>query len=87
MPIFLAFIAIFLISLVVYHTTQSFKLAMGLPVSIYIAGIGYYFFTAKSHQALNNEIQLLFFFGVPMVIFASLLAPYIYIKYFKTDEA
>lgn len=87
MIIFLAFIAIFLISLGIYHATQSFKFATGIPLAIYIIGIAYYFFTSHNHQAIHREIQLLFFFGTPMVFFASLLAPYIYIKYFSNNEA
>jgi len=86
MIIFLAFTAIFLIGLIVYHITKSFKLAIGAPLAMYIAGILYYFFTSQSHQALQREVQLLFFFGTPMVFFASLLAPYIYIKYFNNSE-
>lgn len=86
MIIFLAFTAIFLVGLAIYHTMQSFKLAIGLPVTLYVIGIIYYFLTSQSHQALQREVQLLFFFGTPMVFFASLLAPYIYIKYVNKDD-
>lgn len=85
MIIFLTFIAIFLIGLATYHLTKSFKLSVVLPVALYILGILYYFYTSQSHQALQQEVQLLFFFGTPMVFFASLLAPYIYVSYLSKN--
>lgn len=81
MIIFAAFVLIFLFGLATYMMSDSFKLAIALPVMAYLFAIGYYFLTSQSHQALHREVQLLLFFGTPMVFFASLLAPYIVEKY------
>lgn len=81
MIIFAAFVLIFLFSLATYMASKSFKLAITLPVIAYLFAIGYYFLTSQNHQALHREVQLLLFFGTPMVFFASLLGPYIVEKY------
>ncbi|MGH1543176.1 MAG: hypothetical protein ACRBHB_22350 [Arenicella sp.] len=78
MIIFLCFVAVFLSGFVLQFTTKKWQLSVGIPTISFILYVGISALSSPTTPDTAQETQLLFFFGTPMVFFASLLGVYIH---------